>query len=425
MMKSYKFRLYPNKRIERNLLENLDVCRWLYNRLLQEMNMAKDEGLKLNRTMTQTFIPYLREWEAPFLVNVNSKVLQMVNYILWSNVKSLSELKKNGKKIGRLRFKGKGWFKTINFNQSGFKFDIANRLLLLSKIGEVKCIFHRKIEGAVKSIIIKKTLTCKWFVIILCEVEPIPLSPTNRVVGFDLGIETYSTDSDGIRFENPKFIDRGANAIKKAQRKVSHSKRGSSNRRKLRVHLAKVHERVANQRNDFLHKLSKYYVDNYDEIYTEELNIKNMVESHVEYMTKAQNRILHRHDMDSSWRKFINMVSSKAENADRIFKLINTLEVKPSQRCVKCDHVQKKELWERNHQCGNCGLFIPRDYNSALVIKASGSGRPVEPVELESLSPKVSFLDVIRGQIPMLMQEATSLTVAVREGVVHGQMGDE
>ena len=149
---SYKFRIYPSKTVQVKLTGQLELCRWLYNRLLFELNKAREEGRKVNQQDTQSFIVKLKQ-EKTELDDVYSKVLQMVNHQLWSNVKALAELKKNGKKVGKLRYKGKGWFKTLNFNQSGFKID--GKKLVLSKNGEIPIKIHRKVEGKIKGVIIK------------------------------------------------------------------------------------------------------------------------------------------------------------------------------------------------------------------------------------------------------------------------------
>ncbi len=153
---SYKFRIYPSKTIQAKLMEQLEICRWLYNRLLEEVNKAGEKGKKIRQKDTQTLIVKLKE-ENPSLNKVYSKVLQMVNYQLWSNIKALAKLKRNGKKVGKLRYKTGNSFKTLNFNQSGFRIDAERRKLVLSKVGEIPIKVHRSIEGKVKGVIIKRT----------------------------------------------------------------------------------------------------------------------------------------------------------------------------------------------------------------------------------------------------------------------------
>ena len=138
-MLGYKFRIYPSKTAEFKLQEHIEICRWLYNRLLEEINKARKEGRELKPRDTQKLIVKLKE-EHPELKKVYSKVLQMVHYQLWANIKALSQLKKKGKKVGKLRYKGEGWFKTLNFNQSGFK--IENNRLILSKVGSIPIVLH-------------------------------------------------------------------------------------------------------------------------------------------------------------------------------------------------------------------------------------------------------------------------------------------
>jgi putative transposase len=147
-MLSYKFRLYPKREQEERLLETLELCRQTYNYFLSQWN-----GKKIpSRLELQAQLPKLKKVR-PELNRVYSKVLQMVLYQLYSNLKALSQLKKNGKKVGRLRFKGRGWFKTFCYNQSGFKLIKTGKrldLLHLSKIGDVQIRVHREVEGKIK-----------------------------------------------------------------------------------------------------------------------------------------------------------------------------------------------------------------------------------------------------------------------------------
>ncbi|MBM5805530.1 MAG: hypothetical protein FJZ49_05680 [Candidatus Verstraetearchaeota archaeon] len=149
-MLSYKFRIYPSKTVQAKLLEHLELCRWLYNRLLSELSLTREKGIKLRRGDTQALIVDLKKHEKPELNGVYSKVLQMINYQLWSNIHALAGLKHNGRKIGKFRFKGQGWFKTINYNQSGFRLEGGK--LVLSKIGEIHIKLHREILLALEVI---------------------------------------------------------------------------------------------------------------------------------------------------------------------------------------------------------------------------------------------------------------------------------
>jgi putative transposase len=373
-MLSYKFRLYPSKTTEHTLNHQLELCRWLYNRLLSELTLAKEKGIKLKRGDTQSLIVYLKKHEKPELNGVYAKVLQMVNYQLWSNIRALAGLKRNGRKVGRLRFKGAGWFKTLNYNQSGFA--LENGRLILSKVGEIPIKLHRKIRGKVKGVIVKRERSGKWYAIFQVEDEPEPLPRTGRAVGIDVGIRHFLTDSEGRQVENPRFYERILERIRRRQRDLSRKKKGSKNREKARVRLAKAYEKLVNQRNDFLHKLSRFYVNNYDAIAVEDLNISGM----------ARNHNLARHILDASWGKFLHDLSYKAERAGRTIVKVNP---------------------RGTSQEGDKSL--DRDYRASWNILQRGLvglGRPeVTPVEMEPLL-SVSAQAVIAGQVPSVKQEA-------------------
>ena len=347
--------MYPSKRTEKVLFQQLALCRWLYNRLLEELNRAKTEGRRLTQKDTQALIVKLKK-EKPELEQVYSKVLQMVNYQLWSNMRALSALKKNGRKVGKLRFKGQ-WFKTLNYNQSGFKLD--GKKLYLSKVGAVNIRLHRSVEGKVKGLFVKRELSGKWFAVFQCENSTTFLEDTERVertVGLDVGVKHFLSDSDGRQIENPKFYERSLERLQKAHRVLSRKKRGSKNRTKAKLRLARAYEKVVNQRDDFLHKLSRFYVNNYDVIVVEDLNVSGMVRNH-----NFAKKIL-----DASWSRFFTMLSYKAENAGRAFVRVN-----PRGTSKEYKHGE-----------------LNRDYNAALNVLQrglAGLGRPSAPVEVKPL----------------------------------------
>jgi len=377
-MLSYRFRLYPSKTCEKKLNRQVALCRWLYNRLLGELEIAGEKGVKLARGDTQSLIVDLKRHEKPELNEVYSKVLQMVNWQLWSNIAALAVLKRNGRKVGRLRFKGKGWFKTLNFNQSGFKLEEGK--LMLSKVGGIPIKLHRKIKGEVKSVVMKKERSGKWYAIFQVEDEPEALPRTNRAVGIDVGVKRFLTDTSGRCVENPRYYQGTLERIKSAQRNLSRKGRGSRNREKWRTKLARLHEQLVNQRDDFLHKLSRFYVDNYGTIAVEDLNIAGMVRNHN----------LAQHILDASWGKFLHFLSYKAERAGRA-----VVEVNPRGTSREYGHGE-----------------MDRDYNAALNVLERGLvglGRPEPtPVEMEPLL-SVPASAVIVGQVPSLKQEAAGL----------------
>jgi len=361
-MQSYKFRLYPSKNQEQKLLETLDKCRLVYNKMLEGLN----EQDKPNRLELQNSIPKLKE-EHPELKKVYSKVLQYESYRLFSNLRALSRLKKNGKKVGKLRFKGKGWFKTMCYNQSGFKIIKTGKrleLLHLSKIGNIPIRIHREVKGKIKQIVVKRYNSGKWFACIQVEsnIEK-ENKQIEKKVGIDMGIKYFLTDSDGLQIENPKFLDKSYKRLRIEQKKLSRKKKRSKNREKQKIKVAKIHEKIVNQREDFLHKLSRYYINNYDFIAVEDLNIKNMVRSH---LAKQIN--------DASWGRFIQFLSYKAERAGKIVMKVSPRGTSQEYKFGKLD----------------------RDYNASLNIlqrglEKLGMGQPeVTPIETEPLLVRAS-----------------------------------
>ena len=392
-MISYKFPIYPNQEIIEKIEMNLELCRQLYNTFLETLNTPRLDGHKWRKYDTQKLIVQIKQ-NRPEYKQVHSKVLQMVNYTLWSNIKGFSELKKKGFKIGRLRFKGKGWYKTLNYNQTGFKLDIENGTIWFSKIGSMKCKYLREIVGEIKGIIIKRSSDGKYFAIIQTEQEKQPLPKTEKQVGIDVGINSFAVDSDGKSFENPKFIDQTFQKIKKEQQKLSRKKKGSSNRRKQKMKLAKLHEKVANQRRDYLHKISRYYVNNYDIICVEDLQIFRMTKSGKR--DHRSRKALHRHILDASWGQFMNYLEYKAENADRQVIFVNPKNT--TQRCSQCGEIVKKELSDRTHNCPYCKISLDRDYNASINILKAGVGHSSVPTELKPLFSYTSK-DVVTGQV--------------------------
>jgi len=364
---SQRFRLYPSKAAEQRLEANLELCRWLYNRLLEELNKAKTERRKLTQKDTQALIVKLKA-EKPELETVHSKVLQMVNHQLWSNIHALAGAKRNGRKVGKMRFKG-GWFKTLNYNQSGFR--LEGRKLFLSKIGTVSMKLHQPLVGKIKGIIVKRMLSGKWFALFQVENPSNRLPETGKAIGIDVGVKYFLSDSDGRQFENPKFYESSLRRLRLAHKVLSRKKIGSRNRAKARVRLARVYERLENQRNDFLHKLSRFYINDYDVIAVEDLNIRGMI----------RNNYLAWKIHDASWNKFFTMLSYKAENAGRTLVKVNPRGT------------------SREYKHGE----LDRDYNAALNILERGLsalGRRCASVEIKPLLVAVPASVIVEAGSP-------------------------
>ena len=358
-MIAHKYQIYPNKAEQQKLNKTLDLCRFTYNQLLDGLNKQD----KINRGQIQHKIVELKQ-EFPELQEVYSKTLQYECYRLFSNLRALSQLKKNGRKVGRLRFKGRDWFKTINYNQSGYKLiktDKHYSILKLSKVGEINIRLHREFDGKIKQIAIKKSNN-KWYAILLTDGKK-DIQKGMGNVGVDLGIINFVADSDGNKIKSPLFLKQDLKKLKIAQQNLSRKKKGSANRRKARSVVSKIHENIENKRNDFLHKLSTQYITSYDTICIEKLNIKGM--------TKKEKYWNKRNILDCSWGKFTSLLKFKAGSAGA--KVIEVNPRNTTKTCSCCGAIKDMPITQRVYEC-ECGNSLDRDINSARNILAQGLG---------------------------------------------------
>ena len=329
-----------------------------------------------------------------------SKAAQMVLWQFYANIKTLSSISKKGRKIGVLRFKPRSRYRSVNYNQSGFKF-LQGDMLKLSKIGKTRCVIHRKIEGTIKGVVVKKDLDGRWFATAMCEGAGARYCSLERkkIVGLDVGVTNFIYDSDGHKIGNPQNLKKSEKRLKRAQRKLSGKAKESSNRHKQRLKLAKIHKRVANQRRDFEHKVSRTYVDKYDTIFVEDLSIDNMVKNHRLAKSIA----------DALWNLFFQKLEYKAENAGILFR-----KVRPhgtSQECSGCGNIVKKSLAQRTHSCDSCGLVMDRDHNAAINVRQRGI--ETLPVECREVTPPESMPLVVahcHGQASSLNEEANDFS---------------
>jgi len=360
-MRVYKFQLKPSKHQEKQLQDTLNLCRFTYNKLLEKLNTQE----KINRSEIQHHIIELKK-EFPELKNIYSKTLQYECYRLFSNLRGLSKLKKNGNKVGRLRFKGYRWWKTFVMNQSGYKLIKTNRhydKLHISKIGNINIRTHRVIEGNIKGIIIKRKVNT-WEAHIITDGKYI-ISKGEKEIGIDMGVLNFLHTSNNEKIDNPLYMNKELDKLKSIHIKISKTKKGSKNRKKQCIKLEKVWEDIDNKKKDFFHKVTTHLVTNSKFIAVEKLNIKSMVKN---VKGKYYN---HRNILDSSWGMFLSMLKVKAESAG-----IEYVEVYPkntSKMCCRCSKLQDMPTNIRTYNC-SCGHIIDRDYNASINILAKGKG---------------------------------------------------
>jgi putative transposase len=361
-MKAYKFKLKPTKQIAQTFECWLDGCRELYNAGLQERRDAwKISLVSVNYYAQAIQLPAIKESRQD-LAQINAQVLQDTLRKLSKTFDAFFRRVKAGETPGYPRFKGKRFFNSFTFPQMKGSFRIEGKHLHLSKIGKLKIIQHREMEGEIKTCTIKHEAD-GWYAIFAVEENQSRFFPkTGASVGVDVGITAFATLSTGEPpIENPKWLRQAEKRLKTAQRQVSRRKKRSTRRRKSVRLLAKQHLKVKRQRQDFFHKTSLDLIKRFDEIAVEELNIAGMVKNH--HLAKSIS--------DASWGTFVSVLENKAAKAGR-----RVWRVPPrftSQDCSVCGARMKLTLAMRVFNCTECGYSDSRDSNAARNIKARAS----------------------------------------------------
>lgn len=357
--KTYKFRLRPTKKQARLMQATLDECRWLYNRLLEDRNNAWNEKHRGLTYMRQSQMLPVYKSLRPSLEGVYSQVLQNVAVRLDLAFKSFFRRCKAGGTPGFPRFRGKDRYDSFTYPQSGFR--LEGKEIKLSKIGSVRIILHREIEGKIKTCTISRKGE-KWFVCLVVEFEPQALPKSTEAVGIDVGLYSFATLSTGETIPNPRFFRKEEKALAKAQRRFSKlkDKHGTLERKKAKKVVTRVHERIANRRHNFVHQESRRIVNRFGVIFVEDLRVNRML--HLHCLAKSIS--------DAAWSMFFGFMGYKAEWAGRHYDPQNPAY--GSQDCCICHHRQKMPLGERTYVCPCCGNVIDRDHNAANNYLALG-----------------------------------------------------
>ncbi len=382
---TYKFRAYPTALQEYKLENWLSVLCWLYNYALEERKRIwKEEKRSVRYSEQQNNLPRLKK-EEPILKTVHSQVLQdalrRVDKAFSKFFPDLERKKKGERiKVGYPKKKPIAKYKSLTFpqvwmKQKGKLTPIIrlerknNRFahLTLPKIGKLKIRLHREIEWTkAKTVTVKRDFSGKWWVCVSAEVdlEQILKGAVKRLesksVGIDLGVKNLVTTSEKSFVEHPKFLQRLEKRLKREQKKLSRKEKGSENFEKQRKRVAKIHERIKNARRDFLHKLSRHLVDNYDLIAFEDLDIPALV---------RDNRLA-KLILDAGWGTLITFATYKAVMAGAEVVRVNPAYT--TQDCSVCGYRVPKTLAERMHRCPNCGAELDRDYNASVNILKKG-----------------------------------------------------
>lgn len=348
--KAFRYRLYPNLEQQSGLTVQFGHARFVFNWALATRDAYYKEHEKnlgyyaLKRMMTEL----KRQPDHAWLKEADSQALQ-------AKVEDLDRAFTNyfKKRAGHPRFKRRHSHQSIRYPQR-FKFD-GDRVYL-PKVGWVKIVLHRPLEGKPKSLTVSKTKSGEYYASVLCEVEA-DVSPNGKPsVGVDLGLKDFAVLSTGEKVEHPKYLRRAERRLKKLQKRLSRKKKGGANRNKARLLVARQHEHVARQRVDFLHKLSYRLSTQYGIVCMEDLNISGMLGNHRLAKSIA----------DSGWGMFGRFCEYKADwygsrvvRADRFYP--------SSKTCSACGCINRDlTLSDRFWTCGNCGAHHDRDINAAV-----------------------------------------------------------
>lgn len=360
-LQAYKYRLYPTKQQQILLAKHFGAVRWVYNyALAKKIEYYTKEKKTLSRfVIDRELVTLKKQKETSWLSEVNAQSLQAALVNLDKAYTRFFRVKKSFPK-----FKNKKSKQSVQFPQYT-RADFDNNKLYVIKFREsIKCKFHRTFEGKIKTTTISKTNTGKYFVSILVEekvskvIKPKP--EIDKALGVDLGIKSFLVTSNGDVFDNPKYLKQSLKKLKRAQRRLSRKKDGSNNKNKQRLRVARIHEKVANQRNDFLHKVSRQLV-NESQINTyciENLNVIGMLKNH--NLAQAIS--------DVGWDMFVRHLTYKADWAGKNILQIGRFE--PSTKtCNVCGFINHKLTLTNREWICECGIKHDRDLNAARNIR--------------------------------------------------------
>ena len=345
-MKAYKFRIYPNKEQKKAIDGSLWISKELWNTMLESVIETYDSTKKF---------PSKKELrEITKNKGLYSQTAQELTDRLIDSLKHKIDMKKKGLKGGFPRFKSFDKLKSLVYPQDNGSFKIIDNKLKVSKIGNIKIVLHRAIEGEIKTLTIKRECSGIYYAIFCAEQEFVSKQNYGEQIGIDVGLKNFATLSNGEIINNPRHFKKYENKLAMLQKQHSKKQKGSKNRYKSRLKISRLHNTIKNVRNDFLHKQSYSLVNKYSVIALEKLNIQDMVQ-------QRYGKFIN----DASWNKFANYLTYKAESAG--CKVIFVDAKNTTKQCSNCGNIVEKSLADRQHIC-SCGLNIDRDLNASINI---------------------------------------------------------
>ena len=356
MLKTIKVRLYPNTEQKQLLSQSFGNCRFLWNYFLNLMNQTyKDTGKGLSGYDVKKQIPALKK-EYEWIKLTYSQCLQQVCLNLGVAFNNFFE-----RRAKYPKFKSKHDKQSIQYPQN---VKVLESSISLPKIGDIKAVIHRPIEGKVKTVTISKTCCDDYFASILFDdgQEKPEEKLDGKAIGIDLGLTHFAITSDGSKFDNPRILSKHELNLKRKQQQLSRKQKGSNNRNKARKKVARVHKKITSSREDFLHKLSRRIVNENQVIAVENLNVKGMMSNHK--LAKAIHQV--------GWGMFCTMLKYKSEMEGKVYVEVDRF-FPSSKTCNVClNRVDNLPLDVRNWTCNNCNSQHDRDINAAINLRDEG-----------------------------------------------------